>query len=89
MFTFLIMVSGTASVLWTLLWTITLVGETATDAITDIKKHIEHGGILLLAHAIIILFIVNHQVILAQIVYGAIAVDLLRDALKKKKGANA
>ena len=85
MFTFLIMLSGTASFLWTLLWTITLVGETATDAITDIKKHIEHGGILLLAHAIIILFIVN----LAQIVYGAIAVDLLRDALKKKKGANA
>lgn len=85
MFTFLIMVSGTASFLWTLLWTITLVGETATDAISEMKKHIEHGAILILAHAIIILLIVNQQVILAQIVYGAIAVDLLRDALKKKQ----
>ena len=89
MFTFLIMVSGTAAFLWTLLWTITLVGETATDAITDIKKHIEHGGILLLAHAIIILFIVNQQVILAQIVYASIAADLIRDALKKKEGVHA
>ena len=85
MFTFLIMVSGTASVLWTLLWTITLVGETAIDAISEMKKHIEHGAILILAHAIIIALIVNQQVILAQIVYGAIAVDLLRDALKKKR----
>lgn len=89
MFTFLIMVSGTASFLWTLLWTITLVGETATDAITEIRKHIEHGGILLLAHTIIILLIVNQQVILAQIVYASIAVDLLRDALKKKEGVHA
>ena len=89
MFTFLIMVSGTASFLWTLLWTITLVGETATDAISEIKKHIEHGGILLLAHAILILFIVNHQVILAQIVYASIAADLIRDALKKKEGVHA
>ena len=89
MFTLLIMVSGTASVLWTLLWTITLVGETATDAISEMKKYIEHGVILLGAHAIIILMIVNHQIILAQIVYASIAADLIRDALKKKKGANA
>ena len=77
MFTCLIMVSGTASVLWTLLWTITLVGETATDAINEMKKYIEHGGILILAHAIIILLIVNQQVILAQIVYAGIAIIII------------
>lgn len=49
------------------------------------KKYIEHGAILILSHAIIILLIVNQQVILTQIVYGAIAIDLLRDALKKKR----
>ena len=77
MFILSLVLTGMASVIYTCFRAIDLVGETDTDIVILARKDARRGTAVLALHAILMLLIENHELILAQSIYAGIALIII------------
>ena len=77
MFILSLILTGVATLIYTCFRAIDLIGETDTDIVFLARKDARRGTAILALHAILMILIENHELILAQSIYAGIAIIII------------